>query len=61
MSNKHHEHENSFLIISKIGLNFHVRFGCYRYCNKNAKTYHIGTITVSNNKIDYIDPQFLVD
>jgi hypothetical protein len=33
MSNKVHENENAFLIISKFGLCYKVRYGCYRYCN----------------------------
>lgn len=62
MSNKTHERENAFLIIYITGLIYNVRFGCYRYCNKESKTYHIGDFFVATNEIrhiDHIDDSFL--
>jgi hypothetical protein len=59
MSNIVHENENAYLMISKVGLLYGVRFGCYRYCNKNDNTYFIGDILVETNQIRYIESSLL--
>lgn len=61
MSKKVHENENAFLIISHVGLYYNIKYGCYRYCNKDYKTYNIGTIKVSDNTIDNIESNFLAE
>ena len=59
MSDNIHEKENAFLNIFKYGKYYEIRFGCYRYCNKEFKTYYIGIISVVNKKIVEIDSSFL--
>jgi hypothetical protein len=55
LSNKIHDSENAFLLISKVGLLYYVRFGCYRYCNKDYKTKIIGDILIKTNTIRHIE------
>jgi hypothetical protein len=55
LSDKIHEKENAFLLILKVGLLYYVRFGCYRYCNKNYKTKIIGDILIKTNSIRHIE------
>ena len=59
MSDRIHDSENAFLIVSKIGIKYEVRFGCYRYCNQRYKTYCIGDISIKDNEIIYIENSFL--
>jgi len=59
MSEKVHDNENAFLIISKVGLLYVIRFGCYRYCNKENKTYCLGDITIADNKIRNVESWLL--
>lgn len=55
LSDKIHASENAFLLIFKIGLLYYVRFGCYRYCNRDYKTKIIGDILIKTNTIRHIE------
>ena len=54
MSTNIHDNENAFLILSQVGPVYEVRFGCYRYCNKDFKTKRIGDIFVDSKEIKRI-------
>lgn len=59
LSDTVHDNENAFLIVIKSELYYQVRFGCYRYCNEDYKTFHIGDISVDDTQIVYVDYEFL--
>ena len=57
LSNKIHEHENSYLIIKKINDTFNIYYGCYRQCDKSQKNIHIGSISSVDQKITFINKE----
>ena len=54
LSNKLHEHENSYLIIKKIRDSINVYYGCYRKCSE-IQNIHIGSINEIDKKITFIN------
>lgn len=47
LSDRFHEHENAFVVISITDDSYFIRFGCFRFCSK-YKTILIGTATRDN-------------
>ena len=56
MSDHIHEKQNAYLILDKVNHIYQIKFGCYRYCNKNYSLCHIGDVLATNYDTECIEP-----